>query len=412
MTHEHVITDSDKAFEIDVAKRSITNSSGKLVLIQYDHNSERFAFKLPRFVEGHDMAESTSIQIHYINVGSNSTNNSGVYGVNDAKVDPENDEMMTFTWLVSSNCTQFVGSLSFAVRFSCVKNGITEYSWGTQAYSSISISTSILNSETVVQEHADIIAAWEARIAALEQGVGGVGLPEGGTEGQVLSVDGEGNYIWTDVEIPESVTSWNDLEDKPFYVDVYPIGFDSAQGGMSESNYVDMNYRYAGPYDVDEWNTSADTLIGCTVTGGGSRVMFGTNQIESELEGLCEQVVTYDDCAEIGNGSSYVMFVGAMKPCIVFVSEADAGTTALDLPSSPGSTYPATFPSAGMWVMKYASQLSVTSIEYREYHALNQNFLPKADYVDNAAGDTPTAAEFNALLESLRAAGYLARTSD
>ena len=198
MAHEHIITDSDGSFVIDVEKRSITNSSGKLVLIQYDHNSERFGFMIPRFVEGHDMAESTSIQIHYINIGSGQESNSGVYGVTDAAVDTNNPDVIKFTWLVSSNCTQHVGSLAFAVRFACVKNGITEYSWGTQAYSGIAVSTSILNTETVVLEHADIIAAWEARIAALETGVGGSGLPEGGLEGQVLTVGSNGEYIWTD----------------------------------------------------------------------------------------------------------------------------------------------------------------------------------------------------------------------
>lgn len=38
---------------------------------------------------------------------------------------------------------------------------------------------------------------------------------------------------------------------------------------------------------------------------------------------------------------------------------------------------------------------------------IDPKFLPAAEAVANAAGDTPTAAEFNALLASLRAAGYL-----
>lgn len=42
-----------------------------------------------------------------------------------------------------------------------------------------------------------------------------------------------------------------------------------------------------------------------------------------------------------------------------------------------------------------------------EYRTLDPTYLPKAAVVADAAGDTPTAAEFNALLASLRAAGYL-----
>lgn len=203
MTHEHIITDLDGAFVIDAAKRSISNPSGKMVLIQYDHNSERFGFTIPRFVEGHDMSESTSIQIHYINVGSGQESNSGVYGVTDAAVDPANDEMIRFSWLVSSNCTQLVGSLAFAVRFSCVKNGITEYSWGTQSYSGITISNSIQNTETVVMEHADIIAAWEARIAALEDDMARTTnpIPDNSVEGQMLSVNGAGELVWVNLDL-------------------------------------------------------------------------------------------------------------------------------------------------------------------------------------------------------------------
>lgn len=350
MAHEHNIVDSDKTFRINPATRAIENPSGKITLIQYDHNSERFGFSLPRFVEGHDMADSTSIQIHYINIGSNSENNSGVYGVTDAAVDPDDPEMMKFSWLVSSNCTQLVGSLSFAIRFSCVNNGITEYSWGTSAFSGMNVSTSIQNTETVVMEHADIIAAWEARISALENGSG------------------------------DSVISWNDLEDKPFSFNAYSIGFDPAQAGVSESNYIDMGMCYVGPYNVDEWTTSAENLVDATIVGFNSAHIFGINgiYIENENGATCEQVVTYDDCVSVGTDSSYVMFDGANKACIVFVSETDAGTTALDLPSmADGSTMPITFPSAGMWVMKYATTVQITSIEWREYKTLDHRFIPE-----------------------------------
>lgn len=42
------------------------------------------------------------------------------------------------------------------------------------------------------------------------------------------------------------------------------------------------------------------------------------------------------------------------------------------------------------------------------YHKIDSKFLPQAAVVANAVGETPTAAEFNALLIALRNAGYLA----
>lgn len=169
MTHEHIIIDSDKAFVIDTSTRSIRNSSSKLTLIQYDHNSERFGFTLPRLVEGHDMADSTSIQIHYVNTSSdNKEVNCGVYNVSDAGVDPDDDEMIIFSWLVSDDCTQHVGTLAFAIRFYCIKDNVKEYSWGTSEFSDMKITKSIFNSDVVVQKYPDVIASLEARITALE----------------------------------------------------------------------------------------------------------------------------------------------------------------------------------------------------------------------------------------------------
>lgn len=314
MTHEHNIIDSDRAFIIDPAKRSIENPSGKITLIQYDHNSERFGFTLPRFVEGHDMTETTSIQIHYINVGSNSESNSGVYAVNDAAVDPEDDNMMKFSWLVSSNCTQLVGSLSFAVRFSCVKNGVTEYSWGTSAFSGMTVSTSILNTETVVQEHADIIAAWEARISEIEKSNG---LPSGGTEGQVLTADAEGNAVWADIEIPEPVTSWNDLEDRPFgsmieevvitenatatYAEYSGDGRPTALFGYSQG-YPSGIYIKTGETYLVEWDGQSYT---CVAVAGAYGAAIGNMSLKA---GAKSELAGFQSVSEVDTGEPFAIF--------------------------------------------------------------------------------------------------------
>ena len=62
MKHSTHIKDADPYFEIKTDTREIINKSKtKTKIMQYDHNSERFTFSLPRFIEGHDMLECDSI---------------------------------------------------------------------------------------------------------------------------------------------------------------------------------------------------------------------------------------------------------------------------------------------------------------------------------------------------------------
>ena len=84
MSHYHPIYDSDKHFLIDTITRDIINESSKITIMQYDHNSERFTFEIPRLVEGHDMSLCNSVRIHFINIGSaKADSNYGIYEVDD-----------------------------------------------------------------------------------------------------------------------------------------------------------------------------------------------------------------------------------------------------------------------------------------------------------------------------------------
>ncbi len=54
----------------------------------------------------------------------------------------------------------YVGSLSFVIRFGCSTDGVVDYIWNTAVHSGIAISSSICNSETVVQDYTDILEQW------------------------------------------------------------------------------------------------------------------------------------------------------------------------------------------------------------------------------------------------------------
>lgn len=171
----HPILDTDEKFIIDPISRKIENESGKITLIQYDHNSERYGFTIPRYVEGHDMSLSTSVEVHYNNVASaGGRTNHGLYEVTDMQVNPDNEQEVIFTWLVSNNATQLVGSLNFVIRFSCFADEYLVYAWHTGIYNAIVIAPGIYNSDIIVEEYPDVLRQWE-----IEFGKAYTDIPDG-----------------------------------------------------------------------------------------------------------------------------------------------------------------------------------------------------------------------------------------
>lgn len=163
MAHVHSIYDTDLHFIIDPISRKITSESGKVILMQKDHNSERFTFEIPRFVEGHDMSLSDQVQVHYINLESVSPKrrHEDMYPVLDVQVSPDSDDVVIFSWLVSGNATQYVGSLNFLVRFVCYDGSDITYQWWSDTCSTIKIGATFDNTDSAVDlDDTDILESW------------------------------------------------------------------------------------------------------------------------------------------------------------------------------------------------------------------------------------------------------------
>lgn len=163
MSHAHEVYDTDKHFLIDPITREISTESTKLVLIQKDHNSERYTFEVPRMIEGHDMSLCNQIQVHYDNISRDRRQvNSDFYTVTDMQVSEKDDETILFSWLISDSSTQIVGKLNFAVHFACVSSdGEEEYAWHTASYSKVEVKAGIHSTETVLTEHSDFVSRME-----------------------------------------------------------------------------------------------------------------------------------------------------------------------------------------------------------------------------------------------------------
>lgn len=174
MSHEHKLRDTDPYFRIDPDTRLITDLSDKgTTIVQNDHNSERFTFELPRFIDGHDMSLCNVIEVHYINIGS-TERHSDVYEITEEdreiiKIANSTEEALLCTWLISQNATALSGTLSFVLRFMCTSTGesgesIVDYAWSTGIYTKIVITPGIFNSEIVVEQYADVLEEWRQEL--------------------------------------------------------------------------------------------------------------------------------------------------------------------------------------------------------------------------------------------------------
>ena len=174
IAHENNILDADPHFSIDVVSRAITNTTSKKIsLMQYDHNSERFSFEIPRIVEGHDMlacrGTNGSVNIHYCNISSSSRNtkNSGIYPIKDLNIHPtcidEKDlakQKLTFTWLISKEATKYAGSLHFIIIFECYEDDKVIYRWNTDINKSTSITVGMNNESSITNSYPDVLLQW------------------------------------------------------------------------------------------------------------------------------------------------------------------------------------------------------------------------------------------------------------
>lgn len=174
LTHSHEVIDADREFVIDPYTKKITAGPVNLTLAQFSKKSERLTFYIPdKIVEGHDLSECNSVEIHFQNIKEDLTaRNLGIYPVTDLHV--QEDASVTLSWLVDDDATQYAGGLIFSIHFACIdETGQLIYDFPTLTYSGLTVGETVWNSATLVTKYPDIIAEFDARIAALEAGGGG-----------------------------------------------------------------------------------------------------------------------------------------------------------------------------------------------------------------------------------------------
>ena len=167
------VIDSDERFVIDPKTRMITNLSGKNKVLQFDHNSERFTFEMPKYIEGFNVMHCDKVEVHYNNISSdgnvvtrNVLENPGVYEVKNLRPCPDDNNKVMFSWLISDNATQYNGTLNFLIRFVELDGEIPTYAWHTEVFEDIIVSKGKNNGGAVVTRHPDVLEAWKNTVHA------------------------------------------------------------------------------------------------------------------------------------------------------------------------------------------------------------------------------------------------------
>lgn len=286
MPHRNKIQDSEPHFIINPSARTITNSSAdNNIIVQYDHNSERFTFEIPRYVDGHDMSEcieNGEVRVNYRNSASTGlSKNDGVYVCNDLAVSTDDEDIVTFSWLLSSAATQYIGYLYFSVQFICFDGDNIAYSWNTGIYKDITIVESINNVEEAVvsdsfKELTDLIRNAKETLGSVESAISNANTAadtarasahyiEKADGGRFQILDGERNVIDT-VDVFTNTDKWEIANEVlSHFIDV---------SGEWTISFTVGDSHYTALYGMTwyEWVNSAFNTDGFTCIGDNDTV--------------------------------------------------------------------------------------------------------------------------------------------
>lgn len=284
MTHTDIIKDADAFFEIDPITRVITNKTpDKTKVMQYDHNSERFTFSLPQYIEGHNMLNCNKIEVHYININTNTKEETrGLYEVNDVQAHPEDSERIIFSWLLSQNVTRDAGVVNFIIRFSCVaEDGVIEYAWSSEVFKAISVSAGIYNADVIVELYADVLEQWKQELfAASAEGVENINTAKETAIAEIeetastltsLSNALKGTAFGQSVTITDISPVEHNVDVKVKRKNILPYPFESTTTTISGVTFTDNG---DGTITVNGTNTGTDLVRYAIHTSTSKKLMF------------------------------------------------------------------------------------------------------------------------------------------
>lgn len=304
--HTHPVTDTDTYFVIDPVTRKIENTNPKKnVIMQYDHNSERCTFELPRYIDGHDMLECTSVTVNVDNIEVVESEggevaeprvNSDAPDMTDLRIHPNDPEKVITSWLISRNSTKLAGILSFHIEFKCVdSNGNVVYEWSTDNFNEIEVKARKKNGEAAISEYTDVFEQWRTRIFGAGDSVMANIAAEG--EAQVAAVKAESTTQQEAVELKGAQTLDTIPED---YTEVDAMAEDAVR---SKANAIICSVEG----DVIEVPDSSDDYIrGLKIFGKTAQAKTTGTQLAYVNINVADYALKGVMCSETDDGNIVV----------------------------------------------------------------------------------------------------------
>lgn len=177
MPHDHFLVDDDNRFIIDGSTRQITNLTGvRPSVMQYDHNSEKLVFQMPRYVEGHDICQCDVVKIMYKNAGKGTSASTrpviaDVETITDIAPDENDDTIVAFSWTIPELATIYAGTITFQFKFVCfgeTEDDPPKFRWYTDQYSFVEVRPTMDVTTDITVRYPNLFEEIDQKLVAYE----------------------------------------------------------------------------------------------------------------------------------------------------------------------------------------------------------------------------------------------------
>ena len=156
-TEAHIVVDSNRFITVP--------EELKRIAVQFDNNMETVTFDCPRYWDGIDMSKM-KVYINYLT----KSNVRGMYWAEKVTVDPQDDTIMHFDWLITRNVTLVKGPISFLV---CIRDvdeeGNESNHWNSELNQEMYVSEGLECEESILEQYPDIITELLTRMDYVEE---------------------------------------------------------------------------------------------------------------------------------------------------------------------------------------------------------------------------------------------------
>lgn len=227
--------DEERHIIVDETRKITVPDELKRIAVQYDHNIETVTFDCIRYWDGHDMS-TMHVYINYMLANKAL----GCYMSEDVTVDPNDENIIHFTWTISRNVTQAIGPITFLV---CIKRvdeeGNEVNHWNSELNKEMFVNQGLECGEPIAEDYPDII------------------------EEILLKLESQDKYPawrrWTDAS-----GNYTDESGMPYGVKL-----------MDESNNASGSWSIAGGYNTTASGACSASLGNSTTASGIGSVAFG-----------------------------------------------------------------------------------------------------------------------------------------